>query len=132
MNDTSTTTPALTPEEELHWTNLCNKHGIPPEQRELFRRILQTRWPNRYGPKQPVQRSAPEVLEVATAKIPGVIRDLPPDQAITVATMMRQVGLDPTNRADAAWIRRFLRESEQLTRVPPTRPKFVRRIGSDN
>jgi hypothetical protein len=127
MNDTRTTTPTTTPEEERYWTNLFDKHKIPSEQRAGWRKVLEKHFPLK--PRKP--RSAPAMLEVATSKISGVIHNLGPGEDVPpVATLMKNAGLDPTNRADAAWIRRFLRESDQLTRIPPTKPQFVRRIGS--
>jgi hypothetical protein len=127
MNDTSTTTPTTTPEEERYWTNLFDKHGIPPEQRAGWRKTLERRFP--WKPRKP--RSEPAVLDEATTKISDVINNTPPGQDIpSVAVLMKHAGLDPTNRSDAAWIRRFLRDNEQLTYIAPIKPQLVRRIGS--
>jgi hypothetical protein len=128
MNDMSTTTPALTPEEEREerrWTKLFDKHGIPHEQRDGWRKMLEKRYPPR--PRKP--RSEPAVLEAATARISGIVNDTPPGQGLPpVDALMKTVGLDPTNRADAAYIRHFLRESDQLTYIPPIKRQFVRFI----
>jgi hypothetical protein len=108
MNDTSTTTPTITPKEEQSWTAFFDKYGIKPEHRTEARERLEAH----FAPKPRKPRSAATVLKDACSKISDVIRDMRPGQKITVAALMKHVGLDPTNRADAAWIRRFLRESD--------------------